>query len=117
MKSNTFPKLYLYCGIMVGPSEIHFTITFTRHLEASYKLDEILDLHRGEYNLPAEASRQFIGYALQYCQACNLLYNWENDKLFNVTYKHHALLHLAFGSEYESPRLGCGVGWAKTTCG
>ena len=80
-------------------------------LEASYKLDQILDLHRGEYNLPAEASRQFIGYALQYCQACNLLYNWENDRLFNVTYKHHALLHLAFGSECESPRLGwCWMG-------
>ena len=80
-------------------------------LEASYKLDEILDLHRGEYALPAEASRQFIGYALQYCQSCNVLYNWENDRLFNVTYKHHALLHLAFASEYESPRLGwCWMG-------
>ena len=35
----------------------------------------------------------------------------ENDRLFNVTYKHHALLHLALGSEYESPRLGwCWMG-------
>ena len=31
--------------------------------------------------------------------------------LFNVTYKHHALLHLVFVSEYESPRLGwCWMG-------
>ena len=80
-------------------------------LEASSKLDEILDSHRGEYNLPREASQEFIKYALQYCQACNALYNWDDDKLFNVTYKHHALLHLAFGSEYESPRLGwCWMG-------
>ena len=35
----------------------------------------------------------------------------ENDRLVNVTYKQHALLHLAFGSEYESPRLGgCWMG-------
>ena len=80
-------------------------------LKASSKLDEILDSHRGEYNLPREASQEFIKYALQYCQACNALYNWDDDKLFNVTYKHHALLHLAFGSAYESPRLGwCWMG-------
>ena len=69
-------------------------------LEASYKLEEILEFHRGEYNLPAEASRHFIRYALQYCQSCNLLYNLENDRLFNATYKHHALLHLAFRYDY-----------------
>ena len=40
-------------------------------LEASYKLDEILDLHRGEYNLPAEASQRFIGYVL--CSIVNLV--------------------------------------------
>ena len=45
-------------------------------LEASYKLDEILDLHRGEYDLPAEAAQRFIKYALQYCQACQA---WAED--------------------------------------
>ena len=48
-------------------------------LQASSKLDEILDSHRGEYNLPREASQEFIKYALQYCQACNVLYNWDNE--------------------------------------
>ena len=40
-----------------------------------------------------------------YVQNQVAVHNWDGDRLFNLTFKHHQLLHCAERSRYVSPRV------------
>ena len=77
-------------------------------LQASVDMDQILDDHPHDHRLPGDVSDKFVLAAVKYCQLCNALYRHGDEDLFNVTFKHHALLHIALNSRWTNPR--------KTAC-
>ena len=87
---------------MIAGNELHVCILDL--LVASHKLNEILDEHTHDFVLPPDEAAEFVRWTMQYVQMFNRLYRWNGMAVFNITYKHHGMVHVAFDSRFRNPR-------------
>jgi hypothetical protein len=84
--------------------ELHVLVKVA--LNASTRMERILDDNADQYKLPPIAADAFAEATLTYVQAQNRLANWGGSRLFNLTMKHHYLVHIAARAKFLNPRLG-----------
>ena len=72
-------------------------------LGASCRMEETLRLNKGS-KLPPDLAVEFLEQAKVYVQNQVVVHNWNGDRLFNYTFKHHQLLHCADRAKYIHPR-------------
>ena len=79
-------------------------VTVRTLLEASVWMDTTISEYRHDYCFPTPIGDMFFGKAAVYSQACSALANWGELRVFNVTLKHHHLLHIACLAKWLNPR-------------
>lgn len=87
------------------------SIPIERHifnlLEVSVRMETILDSCAECFKLPDNLSQEFIDNTFKYLAVNTLLRrHFDGIMLFHVTIKSHYLIHIAFSTQYWSPRLG-----------
>ena len=75
-------------------------------LQASVLMENILDDTAGEYKLEPGLAGKFMAAALDYCQSQSALASWNDWPVFDITMKHHYILHIASRAQWIHPRLG-----------
>ena len=73
-------------------------------LDASCRLEDMLDEYRDATVFPPAAGLEFLNTAITYCQAQSRLSNWGGEMVFNITMKHHYLVHAASRATFLNPR-------------
>ena len=87
----------------VFPRTRNVHIQIALGLEASCTIDEILANHRGSWVVPEPDATTLIEAAFTYGAAANKLgghFAAMNQRLFNVTHKHHVICEIALASRY-----------------
>lgn len=97
------PLLALWRVGMLATDVFHVAILSA--LEASCRMDAILRHNKACYCLPEGASQEFMEQARVYVQNQANVHNHGGDRLFNLTLKHHQILHCAHNAKYINPRL------------
>ena len=97
------PLLALWREGMLAHDVKHIAILSA--LEASCRMDAILRHNKACYCLPEGAAQEFMEQACVYVQNQIIVHNHGGDRLFNLTFKHHQVLHCAHNAKYINPRL------------
>ena len=77
-------------------------------LKMNSKIEDLLDEHKHEMALPANAAKELLDACCCMCHLQQLLYDHfggEEVQLFNITLKTHDVIHLALHRHQVSPRL------------
>ena len=72
-------------------------------LEANCKMERLLRLNKG-YKLPPDVAADLLKQSFVYVQNQAVVHNWNGDRVFNLAFKHHQLLHCAVRSKEINPR-------------
>lgn len=88
--------------------EVHRIIL--QMLKENYKMEDLLQEHKGEMALPKDAAKTFVDAAFKMAHLNQLLFdhfNQEEDTppIFGITIKLHMVLHVALHAHQISPRL------------
>ena len=97
-------------GMTVG--DIYHT-AIAEALTASCRMDEILSSHKDSVKLPYLVGIEFTQQTFKYLQQQLIVHNYQGNKLFNITFKHHALAHCGIRGQAMNPRLS----WCYTAIG
>ena len=93
-----------------------FHVAIAEALTSCCRMDDILTTYRKRVKLPELIGRQFTAETFKYIQQQLIVHNYQGLRLFNITYKHHALAHCGIRAQQISPRVSwCYVGedWMK----
>ena len=93
-----------------------YHVAICQALTASCRMDEILSTHKEHYRLPDDVAREFAQQGFKYVQQHMVVHNYQGDRLFNITFKHHVLVHCVIRAQSISPRVSwCYMGedWMK----
>ena len=77
-------------------------------LKLNSKVEDLLEEHKHEMALPADAAKELLDACCCMCHVQQLLFDHFQDedvRLFNITLKTHDIIHLALHSHQVSPRL------------
>ena len=75
-------------------------------LRASCQMEFLLDKHADEFVFPPDDALLFLEWTCLYCQVQSKMANYRRQQIFNITMKHHYLIHCASRAGSLNPRLG-----------
>ena len=73
---------------------------------SSCRLEEILTLYKSDFRFPPEVAEEFRNECWAHVRQVKELMNYKGVKIFNLTFKHHWLLHAGHRAMYQNPRMG-----------
>ena len=83
-----------------------YHVGILRALNSSYRLEEILHLYKSDFKFPVEIGEEFCDLCLAHVRQQQALKDFKDRKLFNITFKHHWLVHAGHRAKYQNPRMG-----------
>ena len=73
---------------------------------SSCRSEEILPLYRSDFKLPRPIVEEVRNLCWAHVRQTKELMNYSDRRIFNVTFKHHWLLHAGHRAMFQNPRMG-----------
>ena len=73
---------------------------------SSCRSEEILTLYRSDFKLPRPIAEEVRNLCWAHVRQTKELMNYSDRRIFNVTFKHHWLLHAGHRARFQNPRMG-----------
>ena len=75
-------------------------------LDSSARLEEILYVYKDQFKFPDGVGSEFRDLCLKHVKQQQELKDFAGHRIFNVTFKHHWLIHAGQRGMFQNPRMG-----------
>ena len=83
-----------------------FQVAILEALKSSEELEEILSTYKDQFKFPPEFAVRFRDLCITHVKQQQELKDFSDYKIFNVTFKHHWLVHAGHRAQFQNPRMG-----------
>ena len=83
-----------------------YQVAILSALDSSARLEEILSEYKSDFKFPVPIAAEFRKLCLKHVRQQQALYQFSGLRLFNITFKHHWLVHAGHRATWQNPRMG-----------
>ena len=83
-----------------------YQVAILHALNSSARLEQILLEYKSDFKFPAPIAAEFKKLCLLHVRQQQALYQFGGHRVFNITFKHHWLVHAGHRALYQNPRMG-----------